>query len=441
MFKECFILFPLLIFIFTGCENVADIGDPSVQNMATFYGGFSNVENVVNQNQSVSNYTSFGSENGLLSMSNVHVCVLMLNGKLKCWGSNNNSQLGDGTQINRETPVWASSVNASTPGKMIVSVAVGFNYSCGFYTTDGLKCWGAQDHGKLGNNQNSGNTSTAVAPSVLSLGDDTVKMVALGESHVCVLLEKAQSVKCWGKNNYNQLLNGQNTDSLSPVSISSLSNIVSMSSSNESLCALSSAKRLFCWGKDFAESGTSPLAINTSNDVERVGGSDSTTAFFCAVLQNQTAQCFGTSNNRGQLGNGTSTAPASASQAVTVLDAATGSALQQVIAVVTGASHACAIVGASSSVYCWGDNQKNQLGLGTAPDFSIRKAVKVSTSNWPSRVTVSDIAASDDATCLLFSNDDVYCWGADSQSKGVLGLGSSQRTVTKPTKVLNRADP
>src|SRR5690348_3701278 len=34
-----------------------------------------------------------------------HVCALMTSGKMKCWGDNFTGQLGDGTTIERHTPV------------------------------------------------------------------------------------------------------------------------------------------------------------------------------------------------------------------------------------------------------------------------------------------------------------------------------------------------
>jgi alpha-tubulin suppressor-like RCC1 family protein len=39
------------------------------------------------------------------SLGNAHVCMLSIYGDLFCWGSNTHGQLGDGTKVNRESPV------------------------------------------------------------------------------------------------------------------------------------------------------------------------------------------------------------------------------------------------------------------------------------------------------------------------------------------------
>ncbi len=96
-------------------------------------------------------------------------------------------------------------------------------------------------------------------------------------------------------------------------------------------------------------SGPTGTAVATT--VAAGGGSS------CAVSATQLARCWG-ANSYGQVGNGTSstngTSGANISTASTVK---LGSGyLQPVVAIAAGESHACAIVGTATNVYCWGSN-------------------------------------------------------------------------------------
>jgi len=52
----------------------------------------------------------FGLDSGvaMISAGSGHACALLTTGAAKCWGGNDKGQLGDGTQIDRHTPVDVS---------------------------------------------------------------------------------------------------------------------------------------------------------------------------------------------------------------------------------------------------------------------------------------------------------------------------------------------
>ncbi len=65
-----------------------------------------------------------------------HFCAITTAGAMKCWGTNSNKQLGDGTTTTRSTPVGIDA------GTNYTAVAAGYNFTCGL--SDGIiKCWGA----------------------------------------------------------------------------------------------------------------------------------------------------------------------------------------------------------------------------------------------------------------------------------------------------------
>ncbi|MFN4244483.1 MAG: biotin transporter BioY, partial [Tepidisphaerales bacterium] len=67
-------------------------------------------------------------------------------GGLKCWGADSYGQLGnDAALTNQPTPV---DVLGLTSG--VASVSAGFYHTCAVTTAGGLKCWGLDDRGQLG---------------------------------------------------------------------------------------------------------------------------------------------------------------------------------------------------------------------------------------------------------------------------------------------------
>ena len=136
-----------------------------------------------------------------------HTCALTTGEGLKCWGSNSNGQLGDGTTTDRLNPVDVAGM-----GSDVKSMALGQNFTCAVLPWGRLKCWGENTHGQLGD----GSKIDSPLPVTAILPDVTVRQVAAGTGHACVLT-LAGSVQCWGDNTYGQLGDGSTTESTSPV--------------------------------------------------------------------------------------------------------------------------------------------------------------------------------------------------------------------------------
>jgi alpha-tubulin suppressor-like RCC1 family protein/archaellum component FlaG (FlaF/FlaG flagellin family) len=85
-----------------------------------------------------------------------HICALLNDGTVRCWGSNNFGQLGDNSGTNGQDPRQVVDLSSAW------EIAVGKNHSCVLIESDvigvnEIQCWGLNTDGQLGNgsNQNS----------------------------------------------------------------------------------------------------------------------------------------------------------------------------------------------------------------------------------------------------------------------------------------------
>jgi alpha-tubulin suppressor-like RCC1 family protein len=123
-------------------------------------------------------------------------CTVVAGGGVKCWGHNASGQLGDGTTADRYAAGFVTGLEAGA-----FTVSAGDNHACAVTVTGGVKCWGNNDHGQIGNDI-VGIGETAQLP--VSLPVDVVGLtsgvvaVSCGSEHTCALTIGG-AVKCWGQ--------------------------------------------------------------------------------------------------------------------------------------------------------------------------------------------------------------------------------------------------
>jgi alpha-tubulin suppressor-like RCC1 family protein len=170
-----------------------------------------------------------------------HTCALTQSGAVKCWGSNSHVKLGDGTYVNRNTPVDVSGVRSG-----VIAIATGGNHTCVLTKRGGVRCWGLTDFGPPGGGTSKLSNTPVNVPG-LSSG---VIAIAAGENHTCALTQNG-AVKCWGRNNYGQLGDGTNNYSNTPVEVSGLSSgVIAIAAGDYHTCALTQNGAVKCWGRN-----------------------------------------------------------------------------------------------------------------------------------------------------------------------------------------------
>jgi alpha-tubulin suppressor-like RCC1 family protein len=175
---------------------------------------------------------------------------------LYCWGSNKNGQLGAGTQLQFSVkPLWVASIagNVYEPGLL----SAGGSHTCATITvqgTNGLFCWGLNDHGQLGD----GTTLQRTTPALVSGGP--FSSVTAGGSHTCALTS-AGAAYCWGANDHGQLGDGTTTMRTSPVVVAGGHAFVSISAGGNHTCGVT-VDGTYCWGAN----GNGQLGNGTTSD-------------------------------------------------------------------------------------------------------------------------------------------------------------------------------
>jgi alpha-tubulin suppressor-like RCC1 family protein len=327
-----------------------------------------------------------------IAMGENHSCVLTSAGGVKCWGYNVDGRLGDGTTINRPTPVNVFGLMSG-----VAAITAGDKHTCALTTVGGVKCWGLNNDGRLGD----GTTINQPTPVNVS-GLSGVAAITAGAYHTCALTT-AGTVKCWGNNLNGQLGHGSATTVLSTTSgeVSGLPRVVAIAAGGTHTCALTTVGKIMCWGSNAAGSLGNGNTISSTTPVE-VSGLNSDVAAIaagaghtCALTAAGVMMCWG-DNGFGQLGNHTTV---NSNTPVVVLEMTSG-----VAALGAGRYHTCALT-AAGGVKCWGDNFDGQLGNGITANSSTPVDVRGLTSG------VAVLAAGRYYTCVLTTVGGVKCWG------------------------------
>ena len=333
----------------------------------------------------------------------------VVGGSVQCWGINSFGQLGNGTTIDSLTPVFVSNIGNA------VSITAGSYHACALLSNGRVLCWGRSEFGRLGNDiLNDGMASTP--QQVVNLSDAIA--ITAGSSYTCALRANG-AVACWGRNDAGQLGDNTTTDRGFPLLVSGLSNAVVIGAGFNHTCAILANGAARCWGDGASGKLGDGATLRRVTPVPVAGLSDAVAIsaglnHTCAVLANGAGRCWGP-NVDGQLGDGTTTR--SLTPAVAAVDSA--------VAIVAGFSYSCASQ-ANGVVRCWGLNNSAQHGNGTLTGSTAPNTV----AGGGGGIGATAIATGGGHTCAVRGTGALACWGLNSS--GQLGAGSGSAVNSLP---------
>jgi alpha-tubulin suppressor-like RCC1 family protein len=227
-----------------------------------------------------------------------HTCgVSYPDNRVYCWGYNFDGQLGDGTRINRLTPVAVASL---LPFRQVTA---GFKHACGVTTDDRVFCWGNNKLGQIGD---STTVFRRVKPTLVARAHQ-FRQVDAGWDTSCAVTTDDRAF-CWGEGRQGQVGNGKLAFYFWPRAVAGGLLFSRVSTSGSQTCGETTGNRAYCWGQNvFGELGDG-TTINRLTPVAVVGGLTfaqlSAGNATCGKTPASVAYCWG-GNTYGELGDGT----------------------------------------------------------------------------------------------------------------------------------------
>ena len=182
-----------------------------------------------------------------LSASQTDMCVVRINGNVRCWGDNLTRQLnvpagqfnavaaGEyhdcGLRTDGTVSCWGanSSGEAVAPAGLFSAVATGIYHSCGLRADGAIQCWGSNSHGE------------ASAPA------RQFPAVTAGNEYSCGVRTDG-SLQCWGSNSGGQV-------DVPPGQFRAVSAGFGYA------CAINTDNTVRCWGQDFEGRTSAPAGL------------------------------------------------------------------------------------------------------------------------------------------------------------------------------------
>ncbi len=246
-----------------------------------------------------------------------------------------------------------------------------------------------------------------------------VERLHFGTYHVCTLDDNAQ-IWCTGDNAAGQLGDGTTTKRSHLTEVVDLGPMTGLAVGYfDTSCAWNDEGELFCWGNHEQgvlgnadeDSSTRPVRIE---DLPPIIDVTLGAYHACALTEAGTVYCWG-SNRAGQLGVGTGVGPI-------VDEPQKLEELESIQKIRAGGEHTCAL-DQQGTIYCWGNNDHGQLGLGELPGTTTPEVLIEAPEG------ALDLEVSFRHSCALFGERrELYCWG--NNDYGQFGLDDLESRST-----------
>lgn len=349
-----------------------------------------------------------------------HVCGVLADGRVQCFGSGDAGQLGNG-----ETRGLRPDAGVFVPGITDAErVVASQNHTCVVRANGRVACFGTP--GATYRNAVHRATSSPVPIDAFTEVTD----LAMSISAICAV-RRDHTVWCLGSNELGQLGNGTRAPSATTaVEVVGIADAERIAASSSAFCALRAGGKLSCWGSgNNGELGSGPRVTTALapielalTDVTHIAG-----AFynFCAVHGGGKVSCWGDADN-GQIGNGTASTRTNAFSPTLV------KGVRDAVSTGLGYANACATTSAGEA-YCWGMNAFGQTGhAATEPNpqptpWQVLRTRDATVATFAPYLTVD---CGSNHCCGLHRDGHVSCAGSTpiGGPAGFIGIGATLST-------------
>lgn len=213
------------------------------------------------QTETYYNIPSYGDGSYDLSCGSAHVAIITYSGSLVSWGNNYFGQIGDGTTTRRTELTLPITGNSGWK-----KVSCGANNTSAIKTDGTLWAWGLNNYGQLGD----GTAINKSSPVQNILTGNNWNQVASGYEHT-LAIKTDGTLWAWGRNDYGQLGDGTVIDRSSPVQLPG-NTWQKISAGNKHSAAIKTDGTLWLWGYNTDGGLGDNTVIHKSSPVQTVSG-------------------------------------------------------------------------------------------------------------------------------------------------------------------------
>lgn len=327
-------------------------------------------------------------------------------------GSNSNGLLGAGLSMN------STKVPVEGIGTDFVMVRAGLAHTVLLNSDGTVWSFGFSSHGELG----TGNKNDRETEPYQNNYINDVKEIGAG-GYFTIALKNDGTVWAYGSNNFGQLGNASTVDSVKPVKVMNLSNIIRIDAGEDSSGALDKSGNLWVWGHGVSgvlgqgDTGNklTPVLYPVSKVKDFSIGEDGIN-----VLTEDGVVYTSGLNTYGELGIGKT--PKTKQLIPAVVN------ISDVVQVSRGDSHSL-VLKKDGTVWSWGSNGSGPVGDGTT--INAMYPVQVQDSYTQPLQDIVAVNAAGRSSIAVNSTGVVYAWGRNIN--GQLGIDSTidQRSATE----------
>lgn len=290
-------------------------------------------------------------------------CALLSAGTVSCWGNTYMGILALDDVGSAEHPPerigTARMIDGVTGAQ---SLSVGQGGACVVRADGKVVCWGCDENGLSGNGGGNScdgwnyNPSGLFGPSVVP-GVDGAVSVSIGQRHACAALSDG-TVKCWGLDNGTGRLGVDFPEPeqgpSSPQTVGGLHGVTAVAVGSDQSCALTTGGAVACWGRPLGWWSDEP-GSHEPTAVEGIAGALELSideARACAILSDRQVKCW------GWIVPDMVGLPESASLTPVTIPGVTDAAK------LTGSTYAPCVIRTTGTVACWGNDYLGLTGSG-----------------------------------------------------------------------------